>query len=83
MSSTNPVRHYGRKEGQGKYVWSNGDWYEGGWKAGLRHGQGLLRSGETLAPASLQLHTSNCVQGSLNMPERLENIPEAAVSSYC
>ena len=30
-----------KKEGEGKYSWSNGDWYEGGWKAGLRHGHGI------------------------------------------
>lgn len=30
-----------KKEGQGKYSWSNGDWYEGEWKAGLRHGHGI------------------------------------------
>ena len=30
-----------KKEGQGKYSWSNGDWYEGEWKTGLRHGQGI------------------------------------------
>ena len=44
--------------------------------------QGLVRSGETLAPVSgvQHLHTSNTVQGSLNMPERLQNIPQAAVS---
>ena len=44
--------------------------------------QGLIRSGETLAPVSSvqQLHTSNTVQGTLAMPERLQNIPQAAVS---
>ena len=44
--------------------------------------QGLVRSGETLAPVSgvQHLHTSNTVQGSLSMPERLQNIPQAAVS---
>jgi len=42
--------------------------------------QGLIRSGETLAPVSSvqQLHTSNTVQGTLAMPERLQNIPQAA-----
>ena len=30
-----------KKEGSGKYSWSNGDWYQGQWKAGLRHGTGL------------------------------------------
>jgi len=42
--------------------------------------QGLIRSGETLAPVSSvhHLHTSTPVQGSLNMPERLQNIPQAA-----
>ena len=33
--------HNDKKEGQGKYTWSNGDWYEGEWKAGLRHGHGI------------------------------------------
>ena len=45
--------------------------------------QGLTRSAENaLAPASgvQLLHTSNTVQGSLTMPERLQNIPQAAVS---
>ena len=44
--------------------------------------QGLLRSGDTVAPfsAAQHLHTTNTVQGSLNMPERLQNIPQAAVS---
>ena len=48
----------------------------------LRQGQGLLRASESLPPLQQQLHTSNNVQGSLSMPERLENIPQAAVSSF-
>jgi len=44
----------------------------------LRQGQGLLRASESLPPLQQQLHTSNNVQGSLSMPERLENIPQAA-----
>ena len=47
--------------------------------------QGLTRSAESaLAPASgvQLLHTSNTVQGSLSMPERLQNIPQAAVSFW-
>jgi len=44
----------------------------------LRQGQGLLRASESLPAVQHQLHTSNNVQGSLSMPERLENIPQAA-----
>ena len=47
----------------------------------LRQGQGLLRASESLPAVQHQLHTSNNVQGSLSMPERLENIPQAAVRS--
>ena len=32
----------GYPEGFGKYVWENGDWYEGQWKKGLRDGQGIM-----------------------------------------
>ena len=29
-----------KKHGQGTYIWSNGEKYEGEWKDGLIHGQG-------------------------------------------
>ena len=32
----------GIPEGQGKYTWSNGDYYYGGWKKGLKDGKGQL-----------------------------------------
>ena len=43
-----------------------------------------MRSGESLAPVSSvqHLHTTNSVQGSLSMPERLQNIPQAAVGFF-
>ena len=28
-------------EGQGKYIYKNGDYYIGQWKKGLRHGKGI------------------------------------------
>jgi hypothetical protein len=30
----------GKRHGQGKLTWANGDVYEGGWKGGLFNGQG-------------------------------------------
>jgi hypothetical protein len=32
----------GLPEGMGKYTWSNGDYYYGGWKKGLKNGKGQL-----------------------------------------
>ena len=32
----------GYPDGKGKYIWKNGDWYEGEWKKGLREGQGIM-----------------------------------------
>ena len=32
-----------KREGHGKYVWSNGEVYEGGWKNGKHHGKGKYR----------------------------------------
>ena len=50
----------------------------------LRQGQrasGLLeQAGKTLAVQKSDLHTSQPAQGSLTIPERLQGIPEAAVS---
>ena len=50
----------------------------------LRQGQrasGLLeQAGKTLAVQKNDLHTSQPAQGSLTIPERLQGIPEAAVS---
>ena len=34
------VNFDGEPNGQGKYVWENGDMHEGGWKDGEKHGQG-------------------------------------------
>ena len=36
----------GLPEGQGKYTWSNGDYYYGGWKKGLKDGKGQLHQFE-------------------------------------
>ena len=30
-----------RYEGDGKYIWKNGDYYIGQWKKGLRNGKGI------------------------------------------
>ena len=50
----------------------------------LRQGQrasGLLeQAGKTLAVQKSDLHTSQPAQGTLTIPERLQGIPEAAVS---
>ena len=32
----------GYPDGTGKYIWKNGDWYEGQWKKGLREGKGIM-----------------------------------------
>ncbi|MBS1511236.1 MAG: hypothetical protein JST86_10370 [Bacteroidetes bacterium] len=32
----------GYPDGNGKYIWQNGNWYEGGWKKGAFEGQGTL-----------------------------------------
>ena len=32
----------GYPDGTGKYVWKNGDWYEGNWRKGLREGKGVM-----------------------------------------
>ena len=32
----------GWPNGTGTYTWANGDYYEGGWKEGKRHGEGIL-----------------------------------------
>lgn len=39
----------GLPDGKGTYTWANGDYYEGSWKAGERHGEGIyvfLEEGE-------------------------------------
>jgi hypothetical protein len=33
----------GLPDGFGKYVWKNGDWYEGHWKKGVREGKGIMK----------------------------------------
>lgn len=32
----------GYPDGQGKYIWKNGDWYDGQWKKGKREGKGTM-----------------------------------------
>jgi hypothetical protein len=32
----------GYLNGNGKYVWKNGNYYEGDWKSGLRDGKGVM-----------------------------------------
>jgi hypothetical protein len=34
----------GNREGKGKFIWNNGEVYEGDWKDGKKHGQGIWRS---------------------------------------
>lgn len=38
----------GLPEGRGKYKWSNGSWYDGEWKSGMRNGEGKFVSGDSV-----------------------------------
>lgn len=33
------------KQGQGKYTFKNGSWYQGGWQNGLQSGKGVFHEG--------------------------------------
>jgi hypothetical protein len=43
----------GYPDGQGKYTWKNGDTFEGEWKQGLFHGEGVLRKHDNTSKDSV------------------------------
>ena len=47
----------GYPEGQGKYTWKNGNWYEGEWKKGVFEGKGTLSVADTSNPSGIQVLT--------------------------
>jgi hypothetical protein len=47
----------GYPDGQGKYTWKNGSWYEGFWKSGVFEGQGILSGVDNSKPGSVVVLT--------------------------
>lgn len=53
----------GYPEGEGKYTWRNGSWYDGGWKNGLFNGNGTLSKVDDNKPDSATLITGFWEEG--------------------